>query len=159
MLVHLLKLRYQKTDPPQLYIKGELTMNQDHLDPINSLHVPELADVTLASDFLIRAKQGVHNLAIALTETSTPEVREVLKAMLTQAISLHQETADLMISKKWFHPYELDEQYKLDQLAANNTLKIGKMNLFPGDTSRKGLFDHVPDQAIDQATDQAMKRV
>ncbi|KAF6603433.1 spore coat protein, partial [Bacillus sp. EKM417B] len=31
-------------------------MNHDHLDPINSLHVPELADMTFAMDFLIRAK-------------------------------------------------------------------------------------------------------
>lgn len=50
-------------------------MNHDHLDPINSLHVPELADMTFAMDFLIRAKEGVRNTAVALTETASPDVR------------------------------------------------------------------------------------
>lgn len=146
MHVFLLRQQSQKTDRPQSYIKGEYTMNQDNLDPINALHVPELADVTLATDFLIRVKQGVHNLAIALTESATPEVRNVLKGLLTEAIQFHHEISDFMVSKKWFHPYELGEQYKIDQLSANSMLKIGKMNLFPADTSRKGMFDQAPDQ-------------
>ncbi|MET3288051.1 spore coat protein [Brevibacillus fluminis] len=122
-------------------------MNNDYLDPINSLHVPELADTTFAMDFLIRAKEGVRNLAVALTETASPDARAVLRNQLRQAIALHQEIAELMMKKKWFHPYELSEQYQLDQLSANNTVMIGKMNLFPEDTSRKGMFDRTPDEA------------
>jgi spore coat protein CotF len=122
-------------------------MNHDYQDPINALHVPELADLTFATDFLIRAKEGVRNIAIALTETASPEARAVLRSQLHQAIELHQEIAELMIGKKWFHPYELRDQYKLDQLSANNTVMIGRMNLFPGDTSRKGMFDRTPDDA------------
>ncbi|WP_052098139.1 spore coat protein [Paenibacillus stellifer] len=122
-------------------------MNHDHLDPINALYMPEMADATFATDFLSRAKQGVRNIAFALTETASPEVRELLKKMLTQAIALHQEITALMIEKKWFHPYELGEQYKLDQLSANNITLIGKMKLFPADTSRKGMFDQAPDES------------
>lgn len=121
-------------------------MNHDYLDPINSLNMPELADMTFAMDFLIRAKEGVRNTAVALTETVTPEARAVLRKQLHQAISLHQEIAQLMISKKWFHPYELNEQYQLDQLSAINTIQIGQMKLFPEDTSRKGMFDRTPDE-------------
>lgn len=121
-------------------------MNHDYLDPINSLNMPELADMTFAMDFLIRAKEGVRNTAVALTETVTPEAKAVLRKQLHQAISLHQEIAQLMISKKWFHPYELNEQYQLDQLSAINTIQIGQMKLFPGDTSRKGMFDRTPDE-------------
>lgn len=123
-------------------------MNHDYLDPINALHMPELADMTLAMDFLTRAKQGVRNLAFALTETASPEARELMKILLRQAVALHQEITALMIDKKWFHPYELGDQYKLDQLAANNTVQIAKMNLFPADTSRKGMFDQAPDEAV-----------
>jgi spore coat protein CotF len=123
-------------------------MNNDYLDPINALNMPEMADMTFAMDFLIRAKEGVRNTAIALTETASPEARVLLKNNLHQGLALHQEISDLMISKKWFHPYELSEQYQLDQLSANNTVMIGKMNLFPGDTSRKGLFDRTPDEHI-----------
>ncbi|CAN2247997.1 spore coat protein [Bacillus inaquosorum] len=121
-------------------------MNHDHLDPINSLHVPELADTTFAMDFLIRAKEGVRNTAVALTETASPDVRALLRKQLMQGIAMHQEITELMISKKWFHPYELSEQYKLDQLSAKNTIMVGNMNLFPEDTNRKGMFDRTPDE-------------
>jgi spore coat protein CotF len=123
-------------------------MNNDYLDPINALNMPEMADMTFAMDFLIRAKEGVRNTAIALTETVSPEARTLLKNQLHQSLTLHQEITDLMINKKWFHPYELSEQYQLDQLSANNTVQIGQMNLFPGDTSRKGMFDRTPDKQI-----------
>jgi len=121
-------------------------VNNDYLDPINALHMPELADMTLAMDFLIRAKEGVRNTAVALTETVTADARALLRNQLRQAIALHQEITELMIRKKWFHPYELKEQYKLDMLSANNTVKIGQMNLFPEDTRRKGMFDRTPDE-------------
>ncbi|WP_259425051.1 spore coat protein [Bacillus velezensis] len=121
-------------------------MNHDHLDPINSLHVPELADMTFAMDFLIRAKEGVRNTAVALTETASPDVRALLRKQLMQGIAMHQEITDLMVSKKWFHPHDLSEQYKLDQLSAKNTLIVGNMNLFPVETNRKGMFDRTPDE-------------
>ncbi|MGG3030645.1 spore coat protein [Bacillus stercoris] len=121
-------------------------MNNDYLDPINSLNVPELADTTFAMDFLIRAKEGVRNTAVALTETASPDVRTLLRKQLMQGIAMHQEITELMISKKWFHPYELSEQYKLDQLSAKNTIMVGNMNLFPDETNRKGMFDRTPDE-------------
>ena len=120
-------------------------MNNDYLDPINSLHMPELADTTFAMDLLLRAKEGVRNIAVALTEAASPDVRSLLRNQLMQGIAMHQEVTELMINKKWFHPHELSEQYKLDQLSANNTLMIGKMNLFPLETNRKGMFDRTPD--------------
>lgn len=123
-----------------------IDLNNDYLDPINSLHVPELADTTFAMDFLIRAKEAVRNTAIALTETSSPDLRAALRKQLRQGIEMHQEISDLMIRKKWFHPHDMSEQYKLDQLSANNTIMISKMNLFPGETNRKGMFDRTPDE-------------
>jgi spore coat protein CotF len=123
-------------------------MNNDYQDPINALNMPEMADMTFAMDFLMRAKEGVRNTAIALTETVTPDVRVLLRSQLKQGIALHQEITELMIRKKWFHPYELNEQYQLDQLSANNTVMIGQMKLFPGDTSRKGMFERTPDEHI-----------
>ncbi|RJE86258.1 spore coat protein [Paenibacillus sp. 1011MAR3C5] len=123
-------------------------MNNDYLDPINALHMPELTDMTLAMDFLVRAKEGVRNTAVALTEAVSPDARALLRNQLRQGIALHQEITELMIRKKWFHPYELEEQYQLDMLSASNTVKIGKMNLFPEDTRRKGMFDRTPDEHI-----------
>jgi spore coat protein CotF len=121
-------------------------MNNDYLDPINSLGVPELADASFALDFLLSAKNGVRNCAIALSETATPEVRTVLRKQLEVSLALHEEISQLMMSKKWFHPFELNEQYQLDVKSAKTTVQIAQMELFPGDTSRKGLFDRTPDQ-------------
>ncbi|MEK3787367.1 spore coat protein [Paenibacillus sp. FSL K6-1230] len=128
-------------------------MNTDDLDPINALNMPEMADMTFAMDFMIRAKEGVRNTAVALTETISPEARMLLRKQLHDSITLHQEITELMVRKKWFHPYELEEQYKLDQLSAQNTLQIGQMNLFRDDTRRKGMFDRTPDEhlGVDQA--------
>ncbi|MDM8102238.1 MULTISPECIES: spore coat protein [Oceanobacillus] len=120
-------------------------MNQDYLDPINALNMPELADMTFALDFLVRAKEGVRNTAVALTETTTPELREALRKQLLQGIAMHQEITELMVQKKWFHPHDLSEQYQLDQLSAKNTNMIANMNLFPVDSNRKGMFDRTPD--------------
>ncbi|MDF2714988.1 MAG: spore gernimation protein GerQ [Paenibacillus sp.] len=122
--------------------------HMDYLDPVNSLNMPEKADMTFAMDFLLRAKEGVRNTAAALTETASPEARALLRRQLRQGIALHQEVAELMIRKKWFHPYELEEQYQLDQLSANQTVQIAKWNLFPDDTSRRGMFDRTPDEHI-----------
>ncbi|EOR21748.1 spore coat protein [Cytobacillus oceanisediminis] len=121
-------------------------MNHDHLDPINALNMPEIADMTFAMDFLVRAKESVRNIATVLTETASPELRVLLRKQLKQAISMHQEITELMIEKKWFHPHDLSEQYQLDQLSAKNTIMIGNMNLFPVETNRKGMFDRTPDQ-------------
>ena len=120
-------------------------MNQDYLDPINALNMPELADMTFAMDFLIRAKEGVRNTAVALTETTTPELRAALRKQLFQSIAMHQEITELMVQKKWFHPHDLSEQYQLDQLSAKNTNMIANMNLYPVDSNRKGMFDRTPD--------------
>jgi spore coat protein CotF len=121
-------------------------LNQDYLDPINALNMPELADMTFAMDFLVRAKEGVRNTAVALTETTTPELRAALRKQLFQGIAMHQEITELMVQKKWFHPHDLSEQYQLDQLSAKNTNMIANMNLFPVDSNRKGMFDRTPDE-------------
>ncbi|GAA0134001.1 spore coat protein [Paenibacillus sp. YSY-4.3] len=124
-------------------------MNQDYLDPINALNMPEMADTTFAVDFLMRIKEGVKITATALTETVSPDARALLRNQLRQGIAMHQEITDLMVRKKWFHPYELNEQYQLDMLSANTTVMIGQMDLFPEDTRRIGMFDRTPDQHME----------
>ncbi|GGF93756.1 spore coat protein F-like protein YraF [Paenibacillus abyssi] len=129
-------------------MKQATPIKMDDLDPINALNMPEMADMTFAMDFLLRAKEGVRNTAAALTETASPQARAVLRSQLRQGVALHQEITELMIRKKWFHPYELKEQYQLDQLSANKTVQIAQMKLFPDDTRRKGMFDRTPDEHI-----------
>ncbi|BCJ87255.1 spore coat protein [Effusibacillus dendaii] len=116
-------------------------MNNDFLDPINAKGMPELADSTIALDFLMAAKNGVRNCAIALTEIATPEVRATVRNHMEEALAMHEKISDLMISKGWFHPYNLSEQFQLDMKSADTTLKIAELKLFPDHTSRLGTFD------------------
>jgi similar to spore coat protein len=115
-------------------------MNEDYLDPINAVGMPDKADSLFALDFLLAAKNGVRNCAFALTETATPEARAILRNQLSEGLALHEEISQLMMNKGWLHPYNVNEQFPLDLIAAQNTVKIAEMELFPDNTSRLGTF-------------------
>lgn len=115
-------------------------MINDYLEIRNSEGMPKLVDSTIALNFLLNAKTGVRNCAIALTEASTPEVRDALKKQLNSALDMHEKIYKLMMDKGWFHPYNLDEQFKMDIESSNITSQLARLNLFPGDTSRLGMF-------------------
>lgn len=112
----------------------------DYLDPINAEGMPNLADSTFALDFLLTAKTGVRNYAVALTECATPEARTIVRRQLDEALALHEEIARLMMNKGWFRPYNPSEQFQLDMTSARTAVQIARMPLFPDDTSRLGLF-------------------
>ncbi len=115
-------------------------MNNDYLDPRNAEGMPNLADSAFAMDFLLTVKNGVRNYAMAITETSSPELRSVLRNQMEAAIDLHGEISQLMINKGWLHPYDVNEQFPLDVKAAETAVKIAGMPLFPNDTDRLGMF-------------------
>ncbi|MDB4896991.1 MAG: spore coat protein [Firmicutes bacterium] len=115
-------------------------MNNDYLDPINAVGMPELADATFALDFLIRAKNGVRNCAYAIAETATPAARALLVRQLTEALAMHEQAARLMMDKGWLHGRHLHGQYQIDMISADTALQIAEMNLFPDHTSRLGMF-------------------
>ena len=83
-------------------------------------------DQTIATDLLMSSKAGVRNLAIAITETATPEVKKVLKRELETAIDLHDKIAQYMIEKEMYHAYDIKEQVSQDLKNAEEALKIGK---------------------------------
>ncbi|OAA95140.1 spore coat protein [Clostridium coskatii] len=115
-------------------------MNNDYLEIRNAEGMPKIVDSTAALDFLLSAKTGIRNCAIALTETATPEVRTVLHNQLKNAINMHDEISNLMVNKGWFHPCDLDKQFQTDIESSNTAVQISKMELFPGNTSRLGTF-------------------
>lgn len=115
-------------------------MNDDFLDPINSVGMPDMADSSFCLDFLIRAKTGVRYCAFAIAETASPDVRNMLRAQLTESLAMHDEITDLMIQKHWLHPYDVGEQFRMDLKSADTTMKIANLDLFPNDTARLGLF-------------------
>ncbi|OES43452.1 spore coat protein [Domibacillus iocasae] len=83
-----------------------------------------LDDLAIATDFLITAKAGVRNLAVAITETATPEVKKILRRELDNAIDTHDKIAQYMIENEMYHAYDLDEQVTHDLEKADKALAI-----------------------------------
>ncbi|AHD04920.1 spore coat protein [Paenibacillus larvae] len=83
-----------------------------------------ITEQVIASDFLIASKSGVKDLATALTEATTPEVRSVLKNHLDTAITMHQKITDYMLNKGMYHPFNVNEQIQMDIQNAQKTLNL-----------------------------------
>jgi similar to spore coat protein len=90
----------------------------------NMVGMSGMTDQVIATDFLIFAKTGVKNLALALTETSTPEVREELKHYLNDAIETHEQIFQHMVSKGYYHPNNLSEQLNVDLNASQTAVNL-----------------------------------
>jgi spore coat protein CotF len=115
-------------------------MNDDFLDVDNAVDMPDQADSALALDFLLTIKNAIRNYAIAITETTTSEVRAVLVKQMEQAMDLHEEVSTFMVRRDWLNPVDVQKQFAVDLKAADTAVKIANMKLFQEDTSRLGLF-------------------
>lgn len=89
-----------------------------------------LDDMAIATDFLITAKAAVRNLAVAITETATPEVKKLLRRELDTAIDTHDKIAQYMIKNEMYHAYNVDEQVEHDLKKADIALELIKNNKF-----------------------------
>jgi similar to spore coat protein len=92
------------------------------LEHLTGLHT--LTDEIIANDFLIAAKTGIRNYAVAITETASPELKKVLAKHLEEAVLLHSQISDYMISKGYYHPYDIKEQFRLDLANSQTALNL-----------------------------------
>jgi len=83
-----------------------------------------MTEQVVATDFLLTAKSGVQNFAVALTETTTPEVRETLKQYFNDAVDTHEQIFNYMVSKGYYHPNNRSEQLTVDLEAAQTAMNI-----------------------------------
>lgn len=83
-----------------------------------------MTDQVIAMDFLINAKSGVRNYAMAVTEAATPEIKATLTKHLEEAIFTHEQISAYMIEKGFYRPYNLDEQIQLDLKNIETALSI-----------------------------------
>lgn len=105
----------------------------------NSLEGQSMSNITdsaIALDFLMSAKAGIKGCAFALSETATPEVRNVLRNQLDNAINIHEEISKLMISKGWYIPNDINQQFKIDMESAQAAVKFADFDLFSGHTGK-----------------------
>jgi len=84
-----------------------------------------MTDQVIAYDFLIAAKTGIRNYAVAITETATPEVRQILRGQLDQLITTHESISNYAMSKGWYFPYNVKDQINLDMQNAQTAQSLG----------------------------------
>ncbi|BCJ99599.1 spore coat protein [Anaerocolumna chitinilytica] len=84
----------------------------------------KLSDQVIATDFLLSSKSGIQEYAVAITETTSPELRVTLINQLNDMINTHEVISDYMMSKGYYHAYNLEEQYKVDMKATDTALNL-----------------------------------
>ncbi|KKK38580.1 spore gernimation protein GerQ [Mesobacillus campisalis] len=90
----------------------------------NLIGMGGLTDQVIATDFLISAKSGVRNYAVAVTEAATPELRDELREQLRAAIATHEKITNYMVAKGFYHPHNLEEQLKVDLTATETVMNL-----------------------------------
>lgn len=99
------------------------------------------ANASAAFEFLMTVKSGVQFTATALTECATPEVRNFVREELMAGLRMHERISDLMVQKGWLHPYQPDEQLRLDLVTAQRTSNLAKLPLFKDRSKVLEAFD------------------
>lgn len=84
-----------------------------------------MTDQIVAADLLLSAKSGVWTYAAALTETASVDIRAVLRRHLEEAINIHEQVFEYMTDQNWYHPYDPQQQIRLDLQNAETALNIG----------------------------------
>lgn len=85
-----------------------------------------MTDKVIATDFLISTKAGIRNLAFAITETATPELRAGLREELRNAVETHERITNFMVEKGIYHPHNLTEQLQVDIQISETALKLAE---------------------------------
>ena len=92
----------------------------------NLMGMAGMTDQVIATDFLISAKAGVRNYAVAITEAGTPELKAALREQLNTAIATHEKITNYMIARGFYHPHDLSEQLQVDLNVSNTVLKLAQ---------------------------------
>lgn len=82
-----------------------------------------LNEQIIVADYLIGAKSAIKGCATALAEAATPEVRNILKQHLNDAIAFHEQISQYMVNKGYYHPTNVQEQLRLDIQAAQQMVQ------------------------------------
>jgi len=81
-------------------------------------------DAFYAGSLLGAAKSGVRNASIAITETSTPRVREVLTRQLNQDIQAHARIFNYMRERSLYPSHDIDQMIQNDIRNAQKVLSM-----------------------------------
>jgi similar to spore coat protein len=81
-----------------------------------------LTEKDIAIDLITSSKATIATLAKAVSETTNPQLREVLKNQLTACVNSHHRLSDIAISKGWYNADTNPQQQLQNELSAINTV-------------------------------------
>lgn len=90
----------------------------------NEQHTRNTETGFYAGDLLGLAKTMVRSYAIAITETATPRLREVLTRQMVAAIQLHANVFYFMLERSYYPSYNLDQLLANDVTLAQRALSM-----------------------------------
>ena len=80
----------------------------------NTANTNILSDEVIAADLLVASKKSITSYAAALAEAASPQVRELLKKQLAQAITMHERVFNYVANKGNYLAYDLNSQLQMD---------------------------------------------
>ncbi|TYQ16662.1 UNVERIFIED_CONTAM: hypothetical protein Cloal_3230 [Acetivibrio alkalicellulosi] len=90
----------------------------------NMAGMGNMTEQVIATDFLLASKSAIKNYSLALSETASPQVREVLRRHLDVAIGTHERITNYMMDKGYYHAYNPQEQIRLDMKASETVMGL-----------------------------------
>ncbi|NLC18573.1 MAG: spore coat protein [Clostridiales bacterium] len=86
--------------------------------------VGDLTEQVIATDLLISSKNAIKSYAAALAESTTPNVKNVLKRQLDDAIKAHDKITSYMMNKGYYNAYEPQAQIEMAREASDTVMSL-----------------------------------
>lgn len=92
----------------------------------NMAGMADMTEQVIATDLLLGAKSAIKNYAAAISETTTPEVKDVLRRQMDDAINAHSKISTYMMNKGYYNAYEPQAQLSMDRQASETVMNINQ---------------------------------
>lgn len=92
----------------------------------NMAGMADMTEQVIATDLLLGTKSAIKNYAAAISETTTPEVKNVLRRQMDDAINAHSRISTYMMNKGYYNAYEPQAQLNMDRQASDTVMNINQ---------------------------------
>jgi similar to spore coat protein len=82
----------------------------------------DMTDQVIAQDFMSGIKSAIRSYAWALSETATPQLRDILKRHLDAAVNAQAAMSGYLVKKGFYMAYDPLQQFAMDIQAAEKVL-------------------------------------
>ncbi len=91
----------------------------------NMAGMGDMTEQVIATDLLLGTKSAIKNYAAAISETTTPEVRNALHKHLDDAINMQDKVSTYMMNKGYYNAFDPQAQMNMDRATSDTVMKLG----------------------------------